>query len=330
MSEAGAQFERLVGVMRTLRSPEGCPWDREQTLQSLTPFVLEEAHEVIDAIERGDMHALKEEIGDHIFEGVFLAQVAADAGSVQCGRLVACGRRQARAAASSRLPGRWPGARCGLEGTGAVGRRGAGSMERLEGARAPGIGAASIDPRRHTEDTAFTPARVQDRQARCELSASTGTLSPMSWPRSRRRSRSCATRSTTILRHIARTEEEMGDLLFAIANLARKLGIEPEAALRKANEKFTRRFTQLERNFTAAGRSLEASTLEEMEKEWQLIKGEEKSKPRRSRRPTDRNTKIHEEHEDPQKHEDPRRTRRSMKTSNHGQSDHDSLKPERR
>ena len=75
--------------MRTLRSPEGCPWDREQTLQSLTPFVLEEAHEVIDAIERGDMAALKEEIGDHIFEGVFLAQVAADDGTVHRRRLVA-------------------------------------------------------------------------------------------------------------------------------------------------------------------------------------------------------------------------------------------------
>ena len=80
MSDAGTQFEKLVAVMRTLRSPDGCPWDREQTLESLTPFVLEEAHEVIDAIERGDMDTLKEEIGDHIFEGVFLAQVAADTG----------------------------------------------------------------------------------------------------------------------------------------------------------------------------------------------------------------------------------------------------------
>ena len=75
---AGDEFERLVGIMRTLRSPEGCPWDREQTLQSLTHFVLEEAYEVVDAIERGDRDALKEEIGDHVFEGVFLAQVAAD------------------------------------------------------------------------------------------------------------------------------------------------------------------------------------------------------------------------------------------------------------
>src|SRR5580765_897758 len=80
MSNAGEEFDKLVDVMRALRSPEGCPWDREQTLQSLTHFVLEEAHEVVDAIERGDTAALQEEIGDHIFEGVFLAQVAADDG----------------------------------------------------------------------------------------------------------------------------------------------------------------------------------------------------------------------------------------------------------
>src|SRR5262245_47193520 len=80
MNEPGNQFNKLVSVMRTLRSPEGCPWDREQTLQSLAPYVLEGAYEVVEASEGGDMHALKEEIGDHIFDGVFLSQVAADNG----------------------------------------------------------------------------------------------------------------------------------------------------------------------------------------------------------------------------------------------------------
>ena len=74
-------FTRLVTIVAALRSPEGCPWDREQTLQSLTRFVLEEAYEVVDAIERDDMKALCEEIGDHIFEGVFLSQVASDMGA---------------------------------------------------------------------------------------------------------------------------------------------------------------------------------------------------------------------------------------------------------
>ena len=74
----------------------------------------------------------------------------------------------------------------------------------------------------------------------------------------------------------ARIEEEMGDLLFAIANLSRKLGIEPEAALRKANDKFTKRFTQMEQNFERDGRHLEGSTLDEMEAEWQKIKSDNK------------------------------------------------------
>src|SRR5262245_60917998 len=77
---AEAEFRRLVDIMATLRSPEGCPWDREQTFSSLGQFVLEEAYEVVDAIERQDINALREEIGDHIFEGVFLAQIAADEG----------------------------------------------------------------------------------------------------------------------------------------------------------------------------------------------------------------------------------------------------------
>src|SRR5262245_54020705 len=78
---AAGQFERLVEIMAALRSPDGCPWDREQTLQSLAQFVLEEAYEVVDAIERDDLDALREEIGDHIFEGVFLAQIASDRGA---------------------------------------------------------------------------------------------------------------------------------------------------------------------------------------------------------------------------------------------------------
>ena len=76
----GGEFSRLVAIMRALRSPDGCPWDREQTLASLAPFVLEEAHEVVDAIERGEVDDLRGEIGDLVFEGVFLAQVCADAG----------------------------------------------------------------------------------------------------------------------------------------------------------------------------------------------------------------------------------------------------------
>src|SRR3970282_2662483 len=78
--DAGARFQRLVAIMQRLRGPKGCPCDREQTLESLRGFVLEETYEVLDAIDRGDYSALRGEIGDLLFEGVFLAQIAADAG----------------------------------------------------------------------------------------------------------------------------------------------------------------------------------------------------------------------------------------------------------
>src|SRR3954447_14303833 len=78
-SEAGPAFQALVDIMARLRGPQGCPWDREQTLESLRAFLLEETHEVLDAIDRGDVDALRGEIGDLIFEGVFLAQVCTDA-----------------------------------------------------------------------------------------------------------------------------------------------------------------------------------------------------------------------------------------------------------
>src|SRR5687768_5157299 len=77
---AGMRFDRLVDIMRTLRSPEGCPWDREQTLSSLRPFVLEETYELLDALDRGDLQALREELGDFLYEAVFLAQLAEEDG----------------------------------------------------------------------------------------------------------------------------------------------------------------------------------------------------------------------------------------------------------
>src|SRR5262249_56530147 len=79
-TRAAEEFVRLVGIMSTLRSPDGCPWDREQTIDSLEPFVLEETYEVLDAIDRHDHDALREELGDFVFEAVFLAQLEGEAG----------------------------------------------------------------------------------------------------------------------------------------------------------------------------------------------------------------------------------------------------------
>jgi nucleoside triphosphate diphosphatase len=276
MSQTGEAFEKLVAVMRTLRSPEGCPWDREQTLESLTHFVLEEAHEVVDAIERGDMDHLREEIGDHIFEGVFLAQVAAESGLFtvddslrtvvdkllrrhphvfqEDGRVHDAESKQRAPSAEAALD-RWNSLKA-QERAGAGQRHSTlGSVPKSLpsllraykiGKRVAGVGfdwPAAADVVTKIEEEVAELRQTLDHEPH----------------------------------NAARTEEEMGDLLFALANLSRKLGVEPEAALRKANDKFTKRFTQLEDNFERDGRNLEGSTLEDMEAEWQKIKASERS-----------------------------------------------------
>ena len=266
------EFDRLVEVVATLRSPEGCPWDREQTLESLAQFVLEEAHEVIDAIERGDLAALREEIGDHIFEGVLLAQVAAERG--------AFGVEDALRAVADKLVRRHPH----------VFREDGRLHDAASKERAPSADAAL---------SRWDTQKAQERLAAGETKPTLGGL-PRSLPALLRAYKLCKraagvgfdwVRAADVVDKIreevgelaevvtsgdrpdqARAEEEMGDLLFAIANLSRKLGIEPEAALRKANEKFTDRFDAMEQRIVESGRRIQNMSLEELECEWQTVK----------------------------------------------------------
>jgi len=274
-SGTGQAFERLVDVMRTLRSPEGCPWDREQTLQSLTHFVLEEAFEVVDAIERGDDAALQEEIGDHIFEGVFLAQVAAESGlfnvtdSLQtvADKLV---RRHPHVFQDNGLPHdleskeRAPSAAAALDrwnSLKASERAESGKPHSTLGTIPRGLPALlrAFKLGKRAASTGFDWHKAEDVLQKIEEEV--------------------AELKDTFEREPGnhdRAEEEMGDLLFAIANLSRRLNIEPEAALRRANDKFTRRFEQLEQHFEAQGRQLETATLDEMEVEWERVKTKER------------------------------------------------------
>lgn len=271
---AGSRFERLVEVMRTLRSPQGCPWDRAQTIQSLGHFVLEEAYEVVDAIERGDLGALREEIGDHIFEGVFLAQIASESGAFTVA--------DALQTVADKLVRRHPHV---FKDDGEV--HDAASKE-----RAPSADAAL---------QRWNTLKAQERARTGHDHSVLGGV-PKSLPallRAFKLGKRAAEvgfdweRADDVIGKIeeevgelhqavarqpadsARVEEEMGDLLFAIANLARKLDIEPEAALRRANDKFAGRFAQLEHRFAARGEELNLATLKEMEAEWQRLKAAE-------------------------------------------------------
>ncbi len=259
---AGAAFDRLVEIMRRLRSPDGCAWDRQQTLESLRPFVLEEAYEVVDAIDRDDPAGLKDEIGDLVLEAVFLAQVTSEQGrfAIQdavdtvCDKLV---RRHPHvfgegAAATSMTPAdvkrQWEEIKAGEQAT-------AGREPRVLGGVPPSLpgllGAYRLGRRAATVGFDWTTTGAVDAKVDEELAEL----------------REARQRGTA-----AAVEEELGDLLFAVVNLARHLDIDPEFALREANRKFTARFGELERRFRDRGVELREVSAEEMDAEWQRIK----------------------------------------------------------
>ena len=249
--EPGAEFQRLVDIIACLRGPNGCPWDREQTIESLRGFVLEETYEVLDAIDRGDHDALRGEIGDLLFEGVFLAQVETDAGrfSVADALRLIC----------DKLILRHPH----IFGTTGSHVRTAGQVveqwEQIK-AREQKDAGERRSLLRGVPNTLPSLLRAHEIGTRSQPLDWTGQRQQTSWTRSKKSGRVAA--GCDEARHGPRTR---WDLLFSIANLSRKLGIEPESALRKANHKFSTRFEALERAFEARGRSIHEATLEEME-----------------------------------------------------------------
>jgi ATP diphosphatase len=258
--DAGREFQRLVDIMARLRGPDGCPWDREQTIQSLRGFVLEETYEVLDAIDRGDHEALRGEVGDLLFEGVFLAQVETDEGRFSvadslrliCDKLI---RRHPHIFASTASHVRTPDQ----------------VVEQWEQIKAR----EQKDAGERRSLLRGVPRTLPSLLRAHEIGTRVAAVG-FDWSKTTdvvdKIDEEVAELRHALMEDGARTEEEMGDLLFSIANLARKLGIEPESALRKANEKFTARFEALERAFEASGRSVHEVTLEEMEAEWQAVK----------------------------------------------------------
>jgi tetrapyrrole methylase family protein / MazG family protein len=262
------QFDRLLDIMATLRSPEGCPWDREQTIDSLKPFVLEEAYEVVDAIDRHDHAALAEELGDFVLQAVFLAQLESEAGQFTIAdsldaisdKLV---RRhphvfkrhegEARLESAGQVRTRWEEIKAQERG----GATNAAPKTLLSGIPASlpallrayhiGVRAASV----HFDWTRVEDVVQKMQEEVNEIREVVAAERPLDHDRA---------------------EEEVGDLLFAIAQLARQLKIDPETALRKANDKFTTRFTTMEQAIAASGRSMRDMGIEDLEREWQLAK----------------------------------------------------------
>ena len=268
-ASAGSVFARLVEIMQTLRSPDGCAWDREQTLSSLRPFVLEEAYEVVEAMDRDDRTALCDELGDLLLEAVFIAQLCAEMGDFTISDAVN--------AIINKLIRRHP---------------------HVFG---PNTG----------HDRKLSPSEVKEQWDRIKIQERVGdpeyaTLLdgiPEALPSLLRASRigartanvgfdwdtaseviKKADEEMTELRDAINSgnknyiEEELGDLLFTVANLARKLQIDPESALRTANRKFVRRFRSVEQQLNEQKRTLHDASREELERQWQAVK---KAEPKR-------------------------------------------------
>ena len=266
IARAAREFTRLVEIMARLRAPDGCPWDREQTIDSLKPFVLEETYEVREAIDRHDHAALCEELGDFVFEAIFLAQLEAEAGefaiadSLQsiADKLVrrhphVFKRDEGEAALDSagQVRTRWEEIKAEERGQSEKPKTLlsgiAPALPALLRAYHIGVRAASVGFDWTTPGDIVDKIQEEVDELREVVEAAGGIDQ-------------------------TRAEEEMGDLLFSIANLSRKLGIEPETALRKANDKFTRRFGTLEKNVADSGRTMKDMTLDELESAWQRVK----------------------------------------------------------
>ena len=286
---AAERFQTLVEIMQALRAPGGCPWDRKQTFESLRPFVLEETYEVLEAIDRGDYGALEGELGDYLFEAVFLAQMAADERRFTIA--------DALDAINAKLIRRHPHV-FGDEAAAAAmpGARRRGTRDRRAPRALPStlksagkvleqweqIKAREQKQAGETQSLLRGVPRALPSLLRAHEIGSRVAAVGFDWPtptdvvlkveeevRELREAVDSGDR-----RH---ANEEMGDLLFSIANLARKLGIEPESALREANEKFTRRFQALEQKFEEAQTPLSNASLEEMEDVWRSIKKSSRS-----------------------------------------------------
>ena len=260
--DATAGMPRLLEIMARLRAPDGCPWDIAQGFAEIAPYTLEEAHEVADAIATEDWQGLKGELGDLLFQSVFHAQIAEDKGLFRFEDVVT--------AIADKMVARHPHV-FGSESRDKSPEQQTADWEAL---KATERGAArTLDGVALALPALTRAVKLQKRAARVGFDwPSTGEVIDKIAEEARElvEARDQLTQ--------AEVEEEFGDLLFVMANLARHLSLDPEAALRAANAKFTRRFNRLEDWLAEDSRSPQESDLAEMDALWNRAKAEEKAR----------------------------------------------------
>ncbi len=294
-SSAADAVQRLLAIMAALRTPDtGCPWDLEQTFETIAPYTIEEAYEVADAISRRDLADLKDELGDLLLQVVYHARIAEEAGAFQFADVAEAvnakmirrhphvfGSQDERGAGAQ--PDFW--ARIKAE------ERAAKAAERARlsssSATAPSaqgshllsdipVGLPSLTRAIKLQDKAATvgfdwpdlaPVFAKMKEEITELEEVTFAVAASDSPASGRRAEGMS---------VAAIEEELGDILFVMANIARHLKLDPESALRKANDKFSRRFAYIEQRLAAMGKTPDGSSLAEMDALWDEIRAQDK------------------------------------------------------
>ncbi len=263
-------LSRLVEIMSALRNPNGgCPWDIEQDFASIANYTIEEAYEVADAIERQDYDDLREELGDLLLQPVYHAQIASERGLFDLGDVVQ--------AITEKLIRRHPHV-FGEEAA----RNAGGAKAKWDEVKADER--ARKAERRGTAETSLLDdvPHALPALARAEKLSRRAARVGFDWPdlqsvTAKVREELDETLEAAASGQQERIQEELGDLLFAVANMARKLGVEPEAALRDANAKFTRRFRHVEARASADGIAVEAAGLARLDGYWNEIRAAEAS-----------------------------------------------------
>jgi tetrapyrrole methylase family protein / MazG family protein len=278
---AGEWFEKLAAVQARLRAPDGCPWDREQTHATLRTYLIEEAYEVLEALESGDDAKFAEEMGDLLLQIVFHSLIAKEEGRFSVSDVIrevhdkmvrrhphVFGEKRAKDAAE--VVKNWEQIK--KEERAAAGKKNG------RGSKQEGKTDSLLDGVSRALPAALEGFQLTRRAARIGFDWENveGVFDKMS-------EEAGELRQALIAKDGKRTEEEMGDLLFAAVNLARYLHVDPEIALKKANAKFSMRFRQMEELAAKNGKALADVSREQMEEFWESAKRSEKNGLRKSK-----------------------------------------------
>jgi MazG family protein len=295
MSTTGERFERAVAIMERLRAPGGCPWDREQTFDSIKPYTLEETYEVLEAIDNRDWPELAGELGDLLLQVLFYAEMAKEQSSFSIDdvldRLSAklINRHphvfgDVKADTSAQVKRNWEALKVeerkkrDTEGNSAESKNEKRSILAGVSSAMPSLLEAYKLSSRAAQ-AGFDWPNIEGLfekldEETVELREQLNEFSSLG-PRPQGRGIAGSGRAPIVEELQARLEEEVGDLFFVLVNIARYLSLDPESALRKTNRKFKRRFQWMEARLQESGRTPEQAPMEELEALWQQAKRDE-------------------------------------------------------